>query len=143
MRLGKQTREHIEIVPEEREDIEEILLAIAEHSYETAVQGGLSGHLHSPPEKDEEVNFRDCLYHANTGKKELIALHMGYINARDCRTTVVRGHTRKRANKWYFSVFDFEQRGITMQELFQGVKKYNAIEFLEEVAKKLEKKQNL
>lgn len=119
----------------EREDnVEDWLLEIAQHSYDTAQPRGLK---HSPLNTDEEPDLEKCIeYKLDFSWKRIwdigyhpLALKMDYINNRDCRTFI-----QKRATGiWYFNAHIFEQRKVTPDEFQRGIRKENAGKFLDEV----------
>lgn len=121
----------IKIMPEPGEDIKQILMTIARVSYQTAVPRGL-GHLQPYEAPVAEAMLEERIeYHG----REPIALVMDYIHGRDCRTAI----SKRDDDKWYFNAYAFEQRGVTSEEFVRGIRGVNAEQFLDDVAKELEK----
>lgn len=111
-------------------DVKEVLLAIAKHSYETAVPRG-NGKLQGFQAPSMEIDFEAFLEYDANGN--LSGLVMDYIQGRDCRTLV-----RVEGDRLQLHAYAFEQREVTAEEFHAGVRKSNADMFLAEVKKELE-----
>lgn len=125
----------------EGEDVMDVLLAIAQHSYETAKprqiypwsqervkeQARKQNHLH-PVENSPD--FRKYIQ-PNIYRKPQLA--MDYINNRDCRTLV----SVTKEGTLYFSAWAFEQREVDREEFHKGYRAVSATEFLDEVILKM------
>ncbi|HIH43395.1 TPA: hypothetical protein HA246_07180 [Candidatus Woesearchaeota archaeon] len=134
MRYEATDQYKLRIIPEGK-DITEILLAIAKHSYDTAVPRGL-GELQPHQAPSLEVDLETCIEKDRGGNP--IMLLMNYINGRDCRTKAYLD----RDGQWYFDAYAFQQRKVTGAESARGIIRDNAEGFLTEVALQLRKGHN-
>lgn len=128
---------------EGKDNVRDWLLAIAQHSYETAVPRGL-GHLQAKDKDQIAPRLEDCIeYRIELSVPRVwesgynpVSLRMDYINGRDCRTLV----QKRTAGDWYFAAYAFEQRKVTLDEFQRGIRKENAGKFLDEVIKQMGRK---
>lgn len=114
--------------------IEDMLLAVAKVSYETAVPRGL-GHLQQFETSPSQNTLKSCIQYKD---EEPVLLVMDYISGRDCRTKVFKGSD----GKWYFDSYAFQQRKVTAEEFLQGIVRDPAEPFLDGVVQEIERGKN-
>ena len=102
--------------------VRELLLAIANVSYDTAIPRG-AGHLQPFQAPSLEVCLEDYIMY--DGDVPVLLL-MEYVSGRDCRTKVYQG----RGGKWYLDSYAFQQRKVSSEEFLQGVVNDSAEDFL-------------
>ncbi len=125
MRYERQ-QDTVLITFEQKDDVKKWLLAIATHSYETALPRGLGlkqPYLHAI---ENVPNLEQYIERGSLGPKALV---MDYINGRDCRTMVAK----REDGTWYFNAYAFEQRKVTAEEFGMGKRVENVGQFLDEV----------
>ena len=107
----------------------DVLLAIAEVSYETAVPRGLDN-AQNFKTLSSDINFDDFIKYE---RHVPVMLLMSYVEGRDCRTKVFKNNE----GKWYLDSHAFEQRKVTSIESIEGLVKDSANKFLDAVKEKL------
>ncbi len=123
MKHQKIDENRIEVIPE-GETLEDVLMAIARHSYDTATPRiHANQHLHMA---EDSPDLSACITYEGGAP---VMLLMDYINDRDCRTKVYN-----KEGRWYFDAYAFGQRKVTSQEFLAGIRREYAEKFLAEVA---------